>query len=201
MVNLEYFFASANDFTPGVIPEFFEDLFKLEELGLKSTNRLGEIPAFLGNLNDLKLLDLDNNMLTGPLPPELAQLTDLEFLLLNRNELSGGIPDEYDALTSLRLALLDRNDLQGSMAHMCGLPNFLEPSRDSDGTEFLIADCGGDNRKIDCECCKTCCSDLNLNCHGYTEIANVEPSWAYNYNRLEFRFGDETSFFVSDVLP
>jgi hypothetical protein len=206
MVNLKYFFASANnDFTPGIIPEFLEDLFKLEELGLKSTNRLGEIPTFLGDLNDLVLLDLDKNMLFGPLPTELAQLTDLEFLLLNRNELSGGIPSEFSALTSLRLALLDHNDLHGSMAHMCDLPNFLEPSFDSDGTEFLIADCASDDPtidpKIDCECCKICCSDINPYCHQYTGIPNIDPKWEYSYNRLEFEFGDETSFFVSDVLP
>jgi hypothetical protein len=201
MVNLEYFFASANNFTPGIIPEFLGSLFKLEELGLKSTNRLGEIPTFLGDLTNLILLDLDDNMLSGPLPTELAQLSDLEFLLLNRNDLAGGIPTEFSALTSLRLALLDRNDLHGSMAHMCDLPNFLEPSSDSDGTEFLIADCFGGNPKIDCECCKICCSDINPNCHEYTEIPNIDPRWEYNYNRLEFKFGDETSFFISDVLP
>lgn len=200
MVNLEYFMASANNFTPDFIPEFFGDLFKLEELGLKSTSRVGGIPAFLGDLKDLILLDLDNNMLSGPLPTELAKLTDLEFLLLNRNELSGDIPIEFSALTSLRLALLDRNDLHGSMAHMCDLPNFLEPSRDSDGTEFLIADCIGDNPKIDCKCCKICCSDLNPNCHEYTAIPNIDPKWEYNFNRLEFKFGNETSFFVSDIL-
>jgi hypothetical protein len=201
LLGLKYFFASANNFTPGIIPESYAGLLKLEELGLKATNRLGEIPAFLGDLTDLILLDLDSNMLSGPLPTELAQLSDLEFLLLNRNELSGGIPIEFSGLTSLRMALLDRNDLQGSMAHMCDLPNFLEPSRDSDGTEFLIADCFGDNPKIDCECCKICCSDLNPNCHEFTDIPNVDPEWEYNYNRLEFKFGDQTSFFISDVLP
>jgi hypothetical protein len=201
MINLDYFFANANDFTPGIIPDSFAELFKLEELGLKSTNRLGEIPAFLGDLTDLILLDLDKNMLYGPLPTELAQLSDLEFLLLNRNQLSGDIPTEFAALTSLRLALLDQNNLEGSVAHMCDLPNFLEPSRDSDGTEFLIADCFGDNPKIDCKCCKICCGDLNPNCHEYTEIPNIDPKFEYNYNRLEFKFGDETSFFISDVLP
>ena len=55
MVNLEHFFASTNDFTPRIIPEFLQTLKKLEELGLKSTYRLGGIPTFLGDLTDLIL--------------------------------------------------------------------------------------------------------------------------------------------------
>jgi hypothetical protein len=201
MVTLEYFFANANNFTPGIIPEFFEDLFQLEELGLKSTNRFGGIPAFLGDLNGLILLDLDDNMLSGPLPLELAQLIDLEYLLLNRNSLTGFIPLEFSALTSLRLAFLEGNDLSGSIKHMCNLPNFFESSGDNNGMGVLIADCGGgENRKIiDCECCKICCSDLNPICH--TEIPNIDAKWEYQDNRLEFEFGDEMSVFISDVIP
>jgi hypothetical protein len=199
--NLKYFFASGNDFVQGVIPEFLASLTKLEELGLKSTNRLGEIPAFLGDLDDLVLLDLDDNMLSGPLPSELGQLTDLEFLLLNRNELSGDIPTEFGGLTSLRLAFLDRNDLSGSLAPLCELPIFHQPVGDNDGMELLIADCNGEDPEIECTCCTVCCSDDDPNCHAYTAIPNVDPIWEYNYNRLEFTFGSETSFFATDSLP
>jgi hypothetical protein len=207
MSRLKYFFASANDFTPGFIPDFLASLTKLEELGLKSTNRVGEIPAFLGDLNRLILLDLDNNMLSGPLPPELAQLTDLEFLLLNRNELSGDIPSEFSALTSLRVAFLDQTALSGSLASLCELPVFKEPVAvaqklgDGDGTKLLIADCAGGDPEIVCECCTICCSSLDQDCNKNTAISNMDPSWVASYSRNYFKFGDEAIFLASDIVP
>jgi hypothetical protein len=199
MTNLEYFFASSNDFSPGFIPDFIASLIKLEELGLKSTNRLGEIPAFLGALNELIFLDLDDNTLSGSLPPEMAQLTNLEFLLLNRNELSGDIPSLFSTLTSLRVAFLDRNDLSGSLAHLCDLPAFKEPMGDE--TKLLIADCGGGDPEIVCECCTICCSSLDQDCNKNTAIPKMNPTWEASYNRIYFILGDEAFFLASDLVP
>jgi hypothetical protein len=195
MSNLKYFFASANDFTPGVIPDFLASLAKLEELGLKSTNRLGEIPAFLGDLNELIFLDLDDNMLSGSLPFELDQLTKLEFILLNRNALlSGDIPSEFSALTSLRVAFLDQTALSGSVAPLCELPAFKEPLGDGDGTKLLIADCGGGDPEVACDCCTICCSALDQSCNKNTAIPNMDPTWEASYNRISFILGDEEIF-------
>jgi hypothetical protein len=201
MSRLKYFFASANDFTPGFIPDFLASLTKLEELGLKSTNRLGEIPAFLGDLNELIFLDLDDNMLSGSLPLELDQLTKLEFLLLNRNELSGEIPSEFSALTSLRVAFLDQTALSGFSASVCELPVFKDPQGNGGGSKLLIADCGGGDPEFSCECCTICCSGLDQDCNKNTAIPNMDPTWWARYSRNYFILGDEAIFLASDIVP
>jgi hypothetical protein len=201
VANLRYFFASANDFTPAVIPAFLGGLSDLEEIGLKSVFRIGEIPTFLGNLTKLILLDLDDNTLFGPVPSELGQLTDLQFLLLNRNTLTGEIPQEFSRLTKLRLAFLDRNSLTGSLAAMCQLATFREQAGDVDGTELITADCRGPDIEIECLCCTTCCNDLNAECHDFTDIPSLDPIWEFASNRLTYSFGNTSFFFSTDVLP
>jgi hypothetical protein len=201
LVNLRYFFASANYFTPAVIPEFLAGLHNLEEIGLKSTSRIGEIPSFLGDLTELILLDLDDNTLSGPLPSELGQLSKLQFLLLNRNALTGEIPAEFSGLTELRLAFLDRNALTGSMAPMCQLSNFHEFADDIDGTELITADCIGPDKEIECICCTVCCNDLFQVCHDFTDVPTLDPMWEHSSNRLTYSFGDTSFFFSTDVLP
>jgi hypothetical protein len=204
MSNLKYLFASANDFNPGFIPECLASLTKLEELGLKSTNLLGFIPDFLGELNELIFLDLDDNKLFGPLPTELAQLTKLQFLLVNRNELSGDIPTEFAALISLRVAFLDKNAISGSLAPLCELPAFNEEStatQRNGGANLLIADCGGEDPEIVCECCTICCSALDQNCNTNTAIPNMDPTWWASYSRNYFILGDEAIFLTSSIAP
>jgi hypothetical protein len=202
MGNLEYFFASDNNFAAGIIPDSFANLLKLEELGLKSTNRNGAIPNFLGNMAELILLDLDNNQLFGPLPPQLGQLANLQFLLLNRNQLSGSIPLEFSGMTSLRVAFLDRNSLIGTVAPLCALPTFQEETGDLDGTEILIADCEGAEGSVEtvCECCTSCCNELNQECNTYTDIPNLDPIWEFRFDRYEFTFGSNTRFIASDYV-
>jgi hypothetical protein len=174
---------------------------KLEELGLKSTNRNGGIPAFLGSMTELILLDLDDNQLFGPLPPELGQLVNLQFLLLNRNQLTGYIPAEFSGLTSLRLAFLDRNSLVGSVAPLCDLPTFQEEADDLDGTELIIADCeGAGGTDTVCECCTSCCNELDQECNSYTAIPNLDPIWEFRFFRYEFTFGTNTRFIASDFV-
>lgn len=194
-------FASKNNFTAGDIPASFENLINLQELGLKSTNLFGEIPTFLGAMVNLVLLDLDDNDLSANLPTELGQLTDLEFLLLNRNDLSGPIPTEFSSLTLLRVAFLDRNALTGSLDALCALPTFNEAEGDFDGTELLIADCDGVVPEIACTCCTTCCNDQVTACHDNFEIANLDPIWEFDNDRLRYSFGNTSFFFSSDVLP
>jgi hypothetical protein len=199
--HLQYFFASANSFTQGPIPLSFASLTNLQELGLKSTKRIGEVPSFLGSLTEMILLDLDDNCFLGPLPSELGNLVNLKFLLLNRNQLVGSIPDTFSGLTSLRMAYLDRNALRGSLATLCELPLFQESAVDANGMQLLTADCGGDTPEVTCECCETCCEDSVEECNaGNYEIASVNPTWE-NYSRLYAIFGDETMFFTLEVPP
>jgi hypothetical protein len=201
MSSLEYFFASANAFTEDIIPAFLGSLLNLREIGLKSANRYGNIPPWLGGLKNLTLLDLDQNNLFGPLPTELGLLTKLQFLLLNRNDLSGGIPDEYDSLTSLRMGFFDKNNLNGNMAPLCRLPAFSMPQADLAGRELLAADCGSGfgaaAAEIDCGCCTSCCVDGDSNCNINYEIPNLDPTWEARYNRIYFKFGEQTSSFAT----
>jgi hypothetical protein len=201
MSSLRYFFASVNPFAPAIIPNFLQTLTKLEEIGLKSTNRLGGIPTFLGDLTDLVLLDLDGNTLSGPVPTELGQLTKMEFLLLNRNSLTGEIPAELANLRDLRLAFFDRNSFNGTLAPMCALGIFNETGGDADGTELITSDCLGPNIEVECSCCTTCCNDQIGGCHDYSEVPNLDPIWEYRNNRLTYSFGDTSFFFSTDILP
>jgi hypothetical protein len=203
LFDLEYFFASANAFTPGIIPASYAGLLKLEELGLKSTNRNGAIPTFLGSMTELILLDLDDNQLYDELPTELGKLVNLEFLLLNRNQLFGSIPTEFSGMTSLRVAFLDHNSLIGSVAPLCDLPNFNEEAGDADGTELLIADCeGAEGTDTVCECCTSCCTvDVTQGeCNGFTDIPNLDPIWEFRFFRYEFNFGSNTRFIASGLV-
>lgn len=201
MSTIKYFFASVNDFAPAVIPAFLETLTNLEDLGLKSTNRLGGIPRFLGTLTDLVLLDLDDNALSGPVPTELGRLSNMQFLLLNRNSLTGEIPVELANLTELRLAFFDRNSFNGTLAPMCALGLFNETAGDGDGTELITSDCLGPNIEVDCSCCTTCCNDQVSGCHDFSEVPNLDPIWEYRNNRLTYSFGNTSFFFSTDVLP
>jgi hypothetical protein len=130
--------------------------------------------------------------------------------LLNRNQLTGQLPIEFAALTSLRLAFFEDNLLQGNMASLCQLPNFQTPdaliernSGGSGGGGRITADCLplGGVIEIGCECCTTCCNANIANCNDNYDIPNLDPTWEANYNRVYFTFGDETSFFSSDVIP
>jgi hypothetical protein len=201
MSSLKYFFVSVNPFTPAVIPAFLQTLTKLEEIGLKSTNRLGAIPTFLGNLTDLVLLDLDGNTLVGSVPTELGRLANMEFLLLNRNLLTGEIPVELAALTNLRLAFFDRNSFNGTLAPMCALGIFNETGGDVDGTELITSDCLGPNIEVECSCCTTCCNDQVGGCHDFSEVPNLDPIWEFRNNRLTYSFGNTSFFFSTDILP
>jgi hypothetical protein len=203
MSSLEYFFASANDFTENIIPPLFASLPSLREIGLKATNRAGNIPAWLGGFQNLTLLDLDDNNLSGFLPTELGSLTKLQFLLLNRNILSGGIPDEYDKMTSLRMAFFDKNGLTGTMGPLCRLPTFQlpRPMPDLAGRELLASDCaqgfGAEAAEIECGCCTSCCRDGDSNCNNNYDIPNLDPTWEASYNRIYFKFGEKTSSFAT----
>lgn len=91
--NLRYLYLSDNEFDPGIVPSFYQDLTNLEEFSLAKAKREGEIPEWLGNLGNLMLLDLSENELSGSVPDSIFDLPALRFLLLHRNQLTGSVAD------------------------------------------------------------------------------------------------------------
>ena len=197
MTNLKYLFLGENKFDEGPIPESFGKLTMLEELSLKSANRSGPIPDYFGNFSNLMLLDLDNDLFDETLPKSLGKATNLEFLLLNRNKnLVGEVPDSFKQLIKLRTLLLDRTSLSGSLDGLCELSTFKEPMGDADGTEVLTADCGGTEPEITCDCCTTCCDDADeKSCHTAVDVSSLSPKWEYVFDRYEFDFGSNETYF------
>jgi hypothetical protein len=86
---------------------------------------------------------------------------------------------------------------------LCELPAFNEPTatQRNGGAKLLIADCGGGDPEILCECCTTCCSDLDQDCNKNTAIPNMDPTWWASYCRIYFILGDEAIFLASGIAP
>ena len=156
-------FLGTNEWEPGPIPSSWSNLFRLKELSLKESHRIGQIPEFIGTLDRLKLLDLDSNQFEGQIPTALGNLSNLEFLLLNRNRLIGGIPSELSKLTKLRMAFLEGNYLMGNASPLCSLPNFV--NTENGVWSLVVTDCQGGGSTgnattlwpVQCECCSHCC--------------------------------------------
>jgi hypothetical protein len=201
MTRLSYLFLANNTFEPGPIPASYANLKTgLEELSLKSTQRIGDLPEFISTWRLLKLLDLDQNALEGTIPESYGNLTDLEFLLLNRNNLNGTVPSSFSQLTNLRATFLDQTFLTGTLDVLCTLPTFQNVTGD---TGIIAADClGGLDGGLVCMCCKVCCVGrfdtggvfaLDT-CHDATAIPNLDPMWEAAYARTSYTFGNGTSF-------
>ena len=128
LLDLDYLFLADNEFDEGPIPATFASMTTLEELSLKSTNRIGAIPDFVGSLTNLYLLDIDDNGFTGAIPSSLVNLQKLQFLLLNRNDgIAGTIPASLSRLTSLRVVFLHGTSLTGGLKHLCSIPSYTAP--------------------------------------------------------------------------
>jgi len=193
MTPLTYLFLAINDFDSAEIP-VFSGLINLEELSLKGTSRVGEIPRWIGGLTNLILLDLDSNQLTGSLPESIGDLEELIFLLLNRNELEGTVPASIQQLQKLRVLLIDDNNFSAlgkGYFDFCDNLSYLGKA----GSVFT-ADCGGDDKKINCECCTECCGGSTLCNDGSELLANQDLTWQQSYKRSSFNFSDEVIYFM-----
>ena len=200
MHNLTYLFLAGNrELTPGPIPATYESLVKMEEISLRGTERDGELPEFISNWTNLVFLDLSDNGFSDTIPASYGGLTKLEFILLNKNRLlSGAVPDSFSNLENLRGVFLQESGLQGDLEHMCAMAAFNEPENDPDGSEVLVADCN--EQLITCTCCICCPNEDDSRC-GVFNTLNLNPQWESGYNRIEFYFGNETSFIDSDRIP
>lgn len=122
--NLEILDLSGNPFTPGPVPESYQDLSRLRELELRGTGRIGEIPSWLPDLERLAWLDLAENPFDpGPVPPFFQDMTRLRRLLLDRTNRTGALPDWIGRMGLTLLSLRDNAFEPGP------LPVFLSSTR------------------------------------------------------------------------
>jgi Leucine-rich repeat (LRR) protein len=185
MSKLEYVFLSENAFTVGPIPDSFGKLnATLQELSLRSTNRIGPLPEFLSELTLLELLDLGSNELEGQIPESYGSLSNLKFFLLNVNDLiTGQVPSSFEKLVQLRYAYLDDTGLTGNLTVLCDLPIIGDESEN----RVIYADCGT-NGTITCDCRCTCCKDnLETGC-SRPGLANSDLIWEAGFGRYFYDF-------------
>ncbi|KAL7552503.1 hypothetical protein ACHAWF_015756 [Thalassiosira exigua] len=144
-----------NEGIAGEIPTELGRLPNLERLRLSNASLRGPVPTELGNLNSLGQLFLQGNMLTGDLPDDLSRLSStLQMAVVSDNRLSGDIPESWEALTSLTRLEVQGNDMAFDLAKGEGVCALRD---DAGGTlTTLIADCGGSDPKVTCECCTAC---------------------------------------------
>eukprot|EP00980_Cylindrotheca_fusiformis_P020407 scaffold7428_cov63-Cylindrotheca_fusiformis.AAC.2 len=148
---LTFLGVTGNFWLVGPIPSEIGHLQQLERLDLEDNELSGPIPSEIGHLQQLKHLDLSHNKISGPIPSEVGHLQQLERLYLQDNiGLTGTVPVEVGQLESIWEALFCSTSLTG------GLDN-LAFCKNEDFLFSLMADCGGLNPKITCECCTLCC--------------------------------------------
>jgi len=95
---------------------------------------------------------LDKNDFYGPLPECIGSLSNIRQLFLFSNELSGTVPESLGALRKLSQLGLENNKLQGQV------PDYI---CSNDALAEVWVDCGGQNPKVQCTCCSTCCPSLD----------------------------------------
>ncbi|KAL3920543.1 MAG: hypothetical protein SGILL_003208 [Bacillariaceae sp.] len=130
-------------------------LSNIIDFDVASNNLRGNLPSELGNLRNSTNLFLEDNDFVGTLPTDLAELTKLKELVIYDNfGLEGLVPR---GLANLRLSTVrvDGTDLLGIEEAFC-----------SSGREYdeMAADCLGDDPKVECSCCDTCCDSDGQNC-------------------------------------
>jgi hypothetical protein len=161
----------------GTIPTEIALLKELSVWGMERGGLQGKIPTEIGALTKLTFLDLDYNKLTGSLSSELLSLSSLtqldindnkmtgsidgigvfpnmSFLQLHNNSFTGTVPQAVGTYSNLGAFTLHESQIKGVMPEsVCDLLR----TRDLGGVlDSLIADCGGLNPEIQCDCCTDC---------------------------------------------
>mmetsp|Transcript_29366 Transcript_29366/g.32510 ORF Transcript_29366/g.32510 Transcript_29366/m.32510 type:complete len:729 (+) Transcript_29366:372-2558(+) len=149
---LEVLFLSSNRLH-GKIESILSDLKDtLQGLYLSDNKFTGLLPNQLCGMVNLKALFLDKNDFYGPLPECIGSLSNIRQLFLFSNELSGTVPESLGALRKLSQLGLENNKLQGQV------PDYI---CSNDALAEVWVDCGGQNPKVQCTCCSTCCPSLD----------------------------------------
>jgi len=161
----------------GTIPTEIALLEKLKIWGMERGGLEGKIPTEVGLLRNLIFIDLDFNMLTGSLSSELLSLTrltqldindnrmtgsiegigvfpNMEFLQLHNNSFTGTVPQAVGRYSKLEAFTLHASDITGVMPQ--SVCNLLRNASLGGVLDSLIADCGGLEPNILCDCCTDC---------------------------------------------
>jgi Leucine-rich repeat (LRR) protein len=161
----------------GTIPTEIALLTGLKIWGMERGGLTGPIPTEVGLLQELIFIDLDFNQLTGSLSSEILSLRKLTQFDLNDNRLTGSIegiggfpfmtflqihnnfftgtvPQAVGTYANLTTFTLHETAVSGTMPDsVCR----LLPSANLGGNlTSLIADCGGLDPDIVCDCCTSC---------------------------------------------
>jgi Leucine-rich repeat (LRR) protein len=138
----------------GVIRDSFEPFHSLRFVDLSKNLLTGPLPSSIFNSDVLEILYLSFNALTGSIPANYGNASKLTDLYVNDNKLTGMVPPiGPNKLQNLTEFLLEHNAITGTMpASICALRG-MNPKMD---LVNLIADCGGAQPLIQCDCCNSC---------------------------------------------
>jgi len=158
---------------PSTLPNQLSLLPGLDILEISNSNITGTIPESILELSNLRLIDFDKNSITGVYPHSaalkpnlikldinfneisgsidfLTQYPNVKYVYLDNNKFNGAIPEALGDLTSLEHLTLHGNNFTGVMPQsICNL-------RATGNLNTLMADCDGQEPKVQCSCCTHC---------------------------------------------
>ncbi|KAK7849732.1 receptor-like protein 32 [Quercus suber] len=121
-----------------LIPASLENLTKVTEIFLKSSNFIGHIPRSLSFLKDLKYIDLSNNNFEGKIPNFLTIFTKLIEVDLSNNQLTSQI-SEFHRSNSLQILRVGNNKLYGSIPKsISNLANLIDLDISSNNLSGIV---------------------------------------------------------------
>jgi len=130
----------------GTIPESIGRLVHLRVIDIDENNLIGSIPDSIYGLKKLKVLDLNDNNLSGSLSESIGNMAMLVFVQLQGNNFTGSVPLNLGKLENLETLMIENNNFNGAIVQeVC-----------DNNLSVLTADCGGDEPKVDCDCCIYC---------------------------------------------
>lgn len=121
-------------------------LSNLEVLNIADNDFTDMLPDSISKLLNLKEFNVSLNHFEGLIPPSFARLDKMEIASFDNNSFSGPMPGWFDSLNSITDIRLQNNLLTGDV------PSTLCQSK----PDVLSCDCGGDNPRVICTCCKQC---------------------------------------------
>jgi Leucine-rich repeat (LRR) protein len=138
----------------GVIRDSFEPFQSLRFADFSKNAFTGPLPASIFDSTVIEILYFPDNALTGSIPANYGNASSLHDLYLNDNKLIGMVPPIGPGqLSKLTEFQLQNNAITGTMpASICALRG---EDRAND-LVALIADCGGLQPLIQCDCCNGC---------------------------------------------
>lgn len=97
----------------------------------------------------LTRLEINSNEFYGPLPYS-SQASAIEVFRLSQNKFDDTIPTEFGSnLNRIKEIRMHQNSVTGDM------PSELCEIQEQNGA-MILSDCGGDDPKVNCACCKNC---------------------------------------------